>query len=996
MNAKSAAIFSRRAPLSFRVLRRQRKLARRVSGGMRNQIAAFRLRPLLLIAAALALGSALGTWLFTADEAATRVGVWLEAALFATQIGVLTALLFALKNTPARADFAGAIAPNAPRESTASPTNETAPQSASTARRQHARVLAARARVRFWRVAALFVALTIITTTLAAQRQLPPPRDVSHLLHAIPLTLREAPRATLTGEIAAPPRRNEFNIEFPLRCRSAIFRGRSETVSGLVWVTLPRPEAFAENPNETREYSRDENSEAGATDHFVEGDLLRVRAVLSALPRARNFGEKSRADFYIARHCWCLARASRFGAARTLQSAQGFSRLLDGTRNRIAALYQRRLAFGGGASTRKKNRPARPYEKSTAVLLTSLIFGEDGLREPLPRATRDRYRAAGLSHLLVSSGTQISLLAGAAILLARLFALRGVALIFATAVPLIFYSALAGGEASILRAAIAGFCVVVALSLGRAIDALSLWSLALAALLLLDPAQISNIGLQLSFAATWGLLALSPALRVLASAPQTALPQNAAIQNTKTQSANLATEDAAMQNAAMPNAKTAPRKSWLPVWLAFLLAVQLATLPIQIANFGAFSAVALPANALALPLAACVTFFGVLALPFSLFSTPAYFCTRWLDAACNLAASAPGAQLSVAVSGAAILFLALLPLFICGAAALSISLFDAGGAWRDFQIIARHETFRWAGRWKKTLRFPPRRALIVFAVAAAFGVFLLLLNARRAALQIAFLDVGQGDSIIIRTPSGKTFLIDGGSSDARRGDLARGVIVPALQNLGVTQLDAIIMTHADSDHCNALAGVMREIPTRRVIDGAAGTNARGDGSGEYARLQRLWRTQNVPVQAARAGQTIDCGDGVRLRVLAPRAAMKGMSENNRCAVVRLDYEKVSLLFTGDLEADGENALLQSDENLRATVLKVGHHGSRGASSAAFLGRVAPRVAVISCGRFNPYGHPAPDALARLKDAGAEVFRTDRDGEVSLSCDTQNCAVTTFR
>ena len=167
----------------------------------------------------------------------------------------------------------------------------------------------------------------------------------------------------------------------------------------------PRPDV---NPNEAREYSQDET----ATDDFVEGDIVRVRAVLAQLPRATNAEETSRASFYIARNCWCVARASRFGAAQKLRSAQGFPRLLDTARGRIAALYRQRLTFKSGASTRDAARPARPYERATAVLLTSLIFGEDGLREPLPRTTRDRYRAAGLSHLLVASGTQNQLVGG--------------------------------------------------------------------------------------------------------------------------------------------------------------------------------------------------------------------------------------------------------------------------------------------------------------------------------------------------------------------------------------------------------------------------------------------------------------------------------------------------------------------------------------------------------------------------------------------------------
>lgn len=881
-------------------------------------------------------------------------------------------------------------------------------------------------------------ALIAVTTFAAVQRQLPPPRDVSRLARAAPMGAKEAPRVTFIGEVAAPPRQNEFTLEFPLRCRVARFGGREENVFGTVWVVLPRAETprFSED-FARREYSRGEElaiggarpalatrktesanqfqmasqqsggGETGApNDGFAAGDIIQVRAALYDIPRARNAGEVSRASYYIAHGCWCVARAERFRAAKKLRAAQGFARVLDGTRRNLAALYRRRLA---STRSRENAAPARPYQRATAVLLTSLVFGEGATREALPRATSERYRAAGLSHLLVASGTQISLLAVAAIFVARIFALRGVALIFATAIPLFFYSELAGGEASIWRAFIAGLCVVAALSLGRAIDALSLWSLALGIFLLLDPAQISNIGLQLSFAATWGLLALAPALRVLATsrAPQLPPTLSKPDANATASTRDLETKSASHFGAAAPEVpqlssraarelKAEPQLSWLPAPMALLLAVQMATLPVQIAHFGAFSAAALPANALALPLAACVTFCGTLALLFSVFATPAYGFTRALDALCSLAASATGAQLSVSVSRAAVFLLVALPFALCGTAAITRALRNVGGAWRDSKIIARHETVRLTRQLQRKMQLSPRRAWALLAACAMFCALLIFLNTRRAPLRVAFLDVGQGDSIIIRTPSGKTILIDGGSGDVRRGDVARGVIVPALQSLGATQLDAIIMTHADSDHCNALAGVMREIPTKMVIDGAAGTNAGGDFSGEYSRLKRVWRAQNVTVQAAHLGQTIDCGDGVRLRVLAPRGGMNGFSENDRSAVTRLQFGEVSMLFTGDLEFSGEEALLQSGENVRATVLKVGHHGSRGASSAAFLKRVAPRVAVISCGRFNRYGHPAPDALSRLESASAEIFRTDRDGEVDLSCDEKSCAVTTFR
>jgi competence protein ComEC len=931
----------RKTPLSFRVIRKQRRQARAFREEILRSGKAFRLRPLIFVAAALALGCVLGPHFAAPYHVSMRAAPWLDAIALATQLAAIVAFFLALKP------------PDDKRSRVLASIQRALPTSRRTT------------------PLALLSVLVLATALGAAQRQMPPPHDLSRMARITPVGAKEPPRVTFVGEISAPPRQNEFNIEFPLRAHAARFAGRDTDASGLVWVVLPRAETQRNEdaPSPATSESSSEYSRGTRPDGFVAGDLVKIRAALYEIPRASNIGEVSRESFYIAQHCWCLARAESFASAQKLQAAQGFARVLNETRRNIAARYQKSLA-----STRANESatPTRPYPGATSVLLTSLIFGEGGLREPLPRLTRERFRAVGLSHLLVASGTQISLLAGAAILLARVLALRGVALIFFTALPLGFYSALAGGEASILRAAIAGFCVVAALSLGRAIDALSLWSLALAILLLLDPAQISNIGLQLSFAATWGLLALSPALRVLATRRVS-------------------------QPVPKSGAQTPPEPSWLPAALALLLGVHMATLPVQLAHFGTISAIALPINAVALPLAACITLFGVLALLSPVFAAPAYGFTRALDVLCSLAASAPGAQLSdLSVSRTALFLAMLLPFALCGAAAVAVALHNTGGVWRDLKTIARHEAVRLARPLQRRLRFAPQFTWKFLAALAMLCALLLFLNARRAPLRVAFLDVGQGDSIVISTPSGKTILIDGGSGDTRRGDVARGVIVPYLQSVGATQLDALIMTHADADHCNALAGVMREVPTKLVIDGAAGTAASGDSSGEYWRLKRLWRAQNVKVQPARAGQTIDCGDGVRLRVLAPRGGMNGLSENDRSAVTRMEFGDVSMLFTGDMEFDGENALLQSGENVRATVLKVGHHGSRGASSEAFLKSVAPRVAVVSCGRFNRYGHPSQDALSRLEDSGAEIFRTDRDGEVDVSCDEKSCEVTTFR
>jgi len=250
---------------------------------------------------------------------------------------------------------------------------------------------------------------------------------------------------------------------------------------------------------------------------------------------------------------------------------------------------------------------------------------------------------------------------------------------------------------------------------------------------------------------------------------------------------------------------------------------------------------------------------------------------------------------------------------------------------------------------------------------------------------------------VIRAPSGRALLIDGGSSGGEnRNDVGRAVIAPYLQSLGINHLDAMILTHADSDHCNGLSSVLNEVPVDMALDGAA--NVRGfhlAAQPDYWELREAWKKRGVRIVAPRAGQKIDLGDGVILTILAP-IPPAFESDNENGIVARLDFGTTSFLFTGDIGEAGEERLLQSGADLRCTVLKVAHHGSNKSGTAEFLRAASPRIAVVSCARYNSFGHPAPKTLSNLAQRGASTFRTDRDGAVEITSDGRTCKVQTFR
>jgi competence protein ComEC len=247
--------------------------------------------------------------------------------------------------------------------------------------------------------------------------------------------------------------------------------------------------------------------------------------------------------------------------------------------------------------------------------------------------------------------------------------------------------------------------------------------------------------------------------------------------------------------------------------------------------------------------------------------------------------------------------------------------------------------------------------------------------ARQAPLTVDFLDVGHGDAALITSPTGKHVLIDGGPAEAGQ------TIVAFLHAKHACPLDLILLTHRHADHLGGLARIVQSCGTRLYLDAPD-----APASAIYARLVRVLETEKVAVRQADRGRGIDLGAGARLSLLGPPSPpiTGSQSDANANSVVsRLDYGKTSVLFMGDADIRAEDWLLTNSSDVRATVLKVAHHGSRYASTVQFLAKVAPKAAVISTSA-NDAKHPHPETLARLGRTGAQVFRTDLNGTIALT------------
>jgi competence protein ComEC len=279
------------------------------------------------------------------------------------------------------------------------------------------------------------------------------------------------------------------------------------------------------------------------------------------------------------------------------------------------------------------------------------------------------------------------------------------------------------------------------------------------------------------------------------------------------------------------------------------------------------------------------------------------------------------------------------------------------------------------------------RLWVVGAAAGALLVWLAILALPDGLLHVAFLDVGQGDAILVTTPDGRQMLIDGGPT-ATDLNWRLGQEMPFWDH----SLNLVVNTHPDADH---LAGLV-PLLDRYQVEQALVTDMAGDSN-----LYREWETQlaeaDLTPAIGQVGMQLALGSGVTATLLTPGpATVREDQTNNHSVVMYLQMGQISFLLTGDIEKPVEHNLVFGQAPLKAMVLKSPHHGSKTSSSAIFLEAVNAQIVVISVGVDNQFGHPSPEVLDRYAEHGLIVFRTDEQGTIEFSTDGERLWVETAR
>ena len=587
---------------------------------------------------------------------------------------------------------------------------------------------------------------------------------------------------------------------------------------------------------------------------------------------------------------------------------------------------------------------AMPYPES--ALGQALLLGK---RESLPTELVERFRGTGAAHLLAISGLHVGILLAVTVgagawLLGRH---RPTYLIVAAAV-IWLYALAAGASPSALRAAVMGTVYLAALALGRPSSVLPALALAAALMTAASPSIVRQVSFQLSFAAVGGI-ALA-----------------------------LTVWDGNYGGWRSPSAGWRARLlGWAASLAVVSAAATLATWPLVAANFGEVALLGVPVSLLAIPAMAPAVIATIIAAVGGLVFEPLGELLGWI-------AVAPTAYLIGVVSA--------FPTWTVEADWVGRPLLAVwyGGLGLALLAAQPHRTRRWrqtVGGWIARVRTSPGgtgislpSAYITITTAVALGIAAAILWFRVAGgpdgyLHVHFLDIGQGDSILVVTPSGRQALIDGGPD----GDIVSRALADTLPG-GDRSLDLVVMTHLDSDHSGGLLDVLDRFAVGVVL-----SSPQPPGNKMQAQWDdRLQRHGITPVEV-RAGHVIHLGDGVELQALNPPQDRLFKDPNNDSIVMRLTYGDVSFLLAADIEGEAEERLVNGSAELSSTVLKVAHHGSKSSTTPGFLSAVGPAIAVVSAGLDNSYGHPAPAIVERLETVvGAEnVYRTDRDGSVEV-------------
>ncbi|MBN2027483.1 MAG: DNA internalization-related competence protein ComEC/Rec2 [Actinobacteria bacterium] len=544
-------------------------------------------------------------------------------------------------------------------------------------------------------------------------------------------------------------------------------------------------------------------------------------------------------------------------------------------------------------------------EASPAGLIEGMVLGD--YRELNARDLK-AFRLTGLIHLCAASGLNLAILAGFIVWLGRMARLSHRVILLMQAPVLIVYALAVGLSVPIIRATVVALLAATAYFLGRDFDLLPAMGMAMLYLLWSDPGAAAGVSFQLCFAAAAGMVLFYRPLSALLRAG----------------------------------------RSKIVALMAATLAAQLAVGPILLYHFGEVSILATLSNILVLPLVPAVMALAMLSSLLGATGMP--LAGAFMRAAGFLAQGI----LLVARTLAR-------PSWSC------LRIYPCSLLWIAIYYPALSAAFLARGRIKRLGRVA-LAAILTAALVCGITLPIRPLGSDTG-MRITFIDVGQGDAILLQAPSGATVLVDGGMEDR--------VLAADLRSRGVRFIDAVVVSHPDADHIGGLDGALDNCEVAMLVHPA--TKETGQAGMLLARAEEM----GVEVRIMRAGDTLQLGEIGLSAYGPPQEVPEGASTNEYSLVIRAQGPGFSMMLTGDIEEEGEEMLMSSVENLASDILKVPHHGGFCEESEELFALVDPSIAVISVGAGNPFGHPSPATVDALQSKGCSVYRTDQCGDIVI-------------
>jgi competence protein ComEC len=632
-----------------------------------------------------------------------------------------------------------------------------------------------------------------------------------------------------------------------------------------------------------------------------------------------------------------------------------------------------------------------------AGVLRAMLLGD---RSFVDRDEATDFQKTGVFHVLVVAGLHVGALAALLFWVGRKLRLSPAWTILFTLTLLAAYVAVVEQRPPVLRAALMAAAVVVGGFFYRHLDLLN--SAAVAALLLLvaRPLAIRDSSFQLTFVAIGCIAGLA-----LPWLTHTVQPYVKALKGWRDVTRDAAHEPRAIQfridvratarwiSARVPTRLASPFENALAgglafsfrLWELFVLTVvlQIGMLPLMARDFHRITLAAPLVNLFAVPLTSVVVPLGfvtlgsallfpalgkILAWPLARLTWILLHVVQWFAHFPHWSYRIPGPPVWLVAT-------------FCVVAVLLTA------------------AIRLESSWQRQASTGLCAALLACSLLVALFPFPAKWSAGR--LEVTILDVGQGDSIFVVSPRGRTLLIDGGGAfmgfpghEERGGsDPGEEAVSPYLWSRGHQKIDVVALTHAHQDHLGGLTAILENFRVGRLWIG------REVASPALARLEELARAKKIPIEHETRGQRFawDAVDGEFFWPATPLSDVAPSAKNNDSLVLRLHYGNRNILLPGDAEKDAERAILADNKEaeLQADILKVGHHGSKNSTMPDFLAAVRPQTAIISAGEENPYGHPSPELIERLEGAGIRILRTDRNGAVHVLTDGERVEIACF-